>query len=211
MRPRAPGRDAARRRGGRGIRARTCEAGRRHGLHTLLGLGWGLGVYWLAPSYTWWLLPVVGALALSIPISVYSSRVSLGRALRRARLFVVPEEADPPRELRTVRTHAERASEAPGFVDAVVDPAMNAIVCAAVPRHGRAPDRARALRARVIATAMERGPDALSDRQKRLVLTDPVVLSQLHLQVATSAAAHPAWRARPAPAVSEHVALAAAS
>ena len=187
------------------------EAGRRHGLHTLLGLGWGVGVYWLAPSYTWWLLPVVGALALSIPISVYSSRVSLGRALRRASLFVVPEEADPPRELRTVRAHAERASEAPGFVDAVVDPAMNAIVSAAVPRHGRSPDRARALRARVIATAMERGPDALSDRQKRLVLTDPVVLSQLHLQVATSSAAHPAWRARPAPAASEHVALAAAS
>src|SRR6185503_12156009 len=61
------------------------EAMRRHGVHTLVGVGWAVGVYWLDPSYTWWLLPVVGALALSMPISVYSSRVSLGRALRRAR------------------------------------------------------------------------------------------------------------------------------
>ena len=53
--------------------------------HARWRLGWGAAVYWLAPSYIWWLLPVVGALALSIPISVYSSRVSLGRALRRAR------------------------------------------------------------------------------------------------------------------------------
>jgi membrane glycosyltransferase len=45
------------------------EAARRHGLHTLLGLGWGVGVYWLAPSYIGWLLPVAGALVLAIPSS----------------------------------------------------------------------------------------------------------------------------------------------
>jgi membrane glycosyltransferase len=178
------------------------EAVRRHGLHTLVGLGWGVGVYWLAPAYTWWLLPVVGALVMSIPISVYSSRVSLGRVLRRARLFVIPEEADPPRELRTVRAAAERAGTAPGFVEAVVDPELRAAAGAVVPRHGGVSDHAPARWARTIAAAMEHGPDALSDRQKRLVLTDPVVLSQLHRQVSTSPAAHPAWRtarrARPA-------------
>jgi len=171
------------------------EAARRHGVHTFFGLGWGVVVYWVAPSYIWWLLPVVGALVLSIPISVYSSRVSLGRALRRAHLFVIPEEADPPRELWTVRTSAERAGKAPGFVDAVVDPELNAVAGAAVPRPGRASERARARWSRTIAAAMAHGPDTLSDRQKRLVLTDPVVLSQLHLQVSTSPAAHPAWRA----------------
>jgi membrane glycosyltransferase len=171
------------------------EAARRHGLHTLLGLGWGAAVYWLAPSYIWWLTPVIGALALAIPISVYSSRASLGRALRRARLFLIPEEADPPRELRTVRAHAQSGGEALGFIEAVVDRELNAIACAALPRHSRPSDRANARRSRVIATAIERGPDALSDRQKRLVLTDPVVLAQLHRQLATSPAAHPAWRA----------------
>src|SRR5262249_51589840 len=58
------------------------EAIRRHGVHTVLGLAWLALVYWLNPSFLWWLLPVAGALAVSIPISVFSSRVSLGRALR---------------------------------------------------------------------------------------------------------------------------------
>jgi membrane glycosyltransferase len=178
------------------------EAARRHGPHTLLGLAWGVAVYWLAPAYTWWLMPIIGALVLAMPISVYSSRVSLGRALRRARLFLIPEEADPPREQRTVRAHAGCAGTAPGFVDAVVDPRLNAVACAAVPRHPGSSDRVRVVRSRAIAMAVERGPDALSDRQKRLVLTDPVVLSQLHQQVSTSPAAHPAWRARRGPTAS---------
>src|SRR4029453_7304360 len=73
------------------------EAIRRHGAQTLLGGVWAATVYWFDSSYAWWLLlPVVGPLALSIPISVYSSRVSLGRALRRARLLLIPEESTPP-------------------------------------------------------------------------------------------------------------------
>jgi membrane glycosyltransferase len=172
------------------------EAARRHGPHTLLGLAWTVAVYWLVPSYAWWLLPVTGALTLSIPISVYSSRVSLGRALRRARLFVIPDESHPPRELLTVRTYAEWTRKTtPGFVDAVVDPALNAVACAAVPRRGKSCDRVNDRRSRTIATATERGPHALSDRQKRLVLMDPIVLSELHREVSTSPAAHPAWRA----------------
>ncbi|MCZ3122563.1 hypothetical protein NYZ23_19845, partial [Acinetobacter baumannii] len=47
------------------------EAVRRHGWHTVLGLGWGALVYWLDPGFVWWLLPIVGALALSIPLSVW--------------------------------------------------------------------------------------------------------------------------------------------
>ena len=59
------------------------DALRRHGWHSLLGVVWAGGVYWLNPAFLWWLLPVVGALIISIPISVYSSRVSLGRRPRR--------------------------------------------------------------------------------------------------------------------------------
>jgi membrane glycosyltransferase len=171
------------------------EAAVRHGPHTLLGLAWGAVLYWLAPSYTWWLLPVAGALVVSIPISVYSSRISLGRALRRAGLFVIPDEADPPRELRTVRVHAAGAGRpTPGFVDAVADPALNAVACAALPRRGGSAGRGAVRRFRTIATAIGRGPDALSDGQKRLVLMDPLVLAQLHRHVSTASAAHPAWR-----------------
>jgi membrane glycosyltransferase len=44
------------------------EAFRRHGWQTLLGMAWAGGVYWLNPAHVWWLLPVAGALILSIPV-----------------------------------------------------------------------------------------------------------------------------------------------
>jgi membrane glycosyltransferase len=170
------------------------EAVRRHGPHTVLGAAWAVGVYWLAPSYTWWLMPVAGAVMLSIPLSVYSSRVALGRALRRARLLVIPEEVDPPLELRVVQQHVSRAQEAPGFVQAVVDPVTNAVACAAASLPTRRPPRVRLRREQIIAAALERGPASLTDRQRLFFLTDAVALSQLHFRVWTSPAAHPGWR-----------------
>jgi membrane glycosyltransferase len=170
------------------------EGVRRHGAHTLFGLAWGAAVYWLDSSYAWWLLfPVVCALTLSIPISVYSSRVSLGRALRRARLLLIPEEVDPPAELRAIRAHADGAGTAPGFVDAVVNPHVNAMACAVSGAHARRSPRAQLSRQNAVALALMEGPQALTDRQKLLLLTDPLALSLLHFDVWTSPAAHPAW------------------
>jgi len=188
------------------------EAARRHGAHALVGVVWAAGVYWLAPSYSWWLVPVAGALALSIPISVYSSRVSLGRALRRARLLLIPEEADPPRELRVMRAYLDGAREAPRFVDAVVDPLNNAIACAALFPHARRSPGAQSRRDHTITTAVQGGPGALTDPQKLFLLTDPLALAQLHFQIWTSPAAHESWFAARAPrAVRDRAELRAAS
>jgi membrane glycosyltransferase len=169
------------------------EAARRHGLHTVLGIGWGFGIYWLESAYTWWLLPVVGALALSIPISVYSSRVSLGRALRRARVFVTPEETEPPRELRRMRAHVAAAADMPRFVDVIVDRSANMIACAVAPRPARQSAAAEVLRRRAIAAALEAGPAALTDQQKLFLLSDPVALFELHAAVSKSLSSHPDW------------------
>jgi membrane glycosyltransferase len=169
------------------------EALRRHGPHTLIGAGWLLAVAWVAPAHAWWMLPVGGALALSIPLSVLSSRVSLGRALRRARLFLIPEEARPPAELLTMRADAARARAAPGFVDAVVDPLINAMACATAPVHARASRPGQRRRRRAIAEALACGPQALTDPEKLFLLADPVALSRLHRQARSSPAAHPGW------------------
>lgn len=79
------------------------EGLRRHGWHTLLGIGWAALVYWLNPMFLWWLLPIVGALALSIPLSVCMSRVAPGLSLGRAGLFTIPEELRPPPEIARLR------------------------------------------------------------------------------------------------------------
>ena len=180
---------------------RWSEAIRRHGVHTLVGIIWILGIYSLDPVYVWWLLPVAGALALSIPLSVYSSRVSLGRALRRVKLFAIPEELDPPTELRIMRTHVNRRHTASTFVDAVVDPVANAMACATAEPHMRLSPSARSRRERAVAAALEDGPHLMTDPQKLFFLTDAFALVKLHLRVWTSAAAHPSWltvyRSRP--------------
>ena len=69
---------------------------RRHGLHTVFGLAWIGFVWWLDPRFLPWLMPVVGALVVSIPLSVYTSRADAGKALRRLGLFLIPEETRPP-------------------------------------------------------------------------------------------------------------------
>jgi membrane glycosyltransferase len=169
------------------------EALRRHGLHTLLGVVWATGVYWLNPSFLWWLLPVVGALVLSVPMSVFSSRISLGQRLRRVGLFVIPEEASPPEELRRMQAHLRRAAPLPGFVEAVVDPFAHALACAAGNMRRSQPAALLESRQQLIQEAVARGPKALDNAQRATLLGDPLALSQLHFQVWASTQAHPSW------------------
>jgi membrane glycosyltransferase len=76
-----------------------------------VALGWLAGVAALHWSLVWWLLPIVVALALSVPVSVYSSRVALGRAFRRRRLFVTPEETRRPELLTQLADALDRPRE----------------------------------------------------------------------------------------------------
>jgi membrane glycosyltransferase len=163
------------------------EALRRHGWHSLLGILWTGAVYWLNPAFAWWLAPITGALALSIPVSVLSSRISLGLRARRARLFLIPEESRPPRELRWARAGRRRAGPLPGFLDAVLDPAVSAFVQAcAVARNGRSPG-AHQLRQRLVQRALESGPGALGASEKNALLGDPDALAFVHQALARDA------------------------
>lgn len=169
------------------------EAFRRHRWHTLLGIIWAAGVYWLNPSFLWWLAPVVGALMLSVPLSVYSSRVSIGRRLRKKGFFLIPEESRPPPEIRATRKFLKRALASPDFVDAVTDPVANALSCAAGVAHMKLPAHVIDDRLRLVGDALTGGPDALTRIQKATLLSDPIALSRLHFEAWTSSEAHSAW------------------
>jgi len=170
------------------------EAFRRHGWHTVLGIVWGAGVYWLSPGFIWWLLPIVGSLALSIPLSVMLSRVPLGRAARRAGLFMIPEETLVPREIVETQQHVESAQHTPGFVDAVVDPVTNALMCATATARTIQPEPARLQHASLVQHALTNGPGSLSPAQKHVLLGDPFALSKLHELVWGSPLADSAWK-----------------
>ena len=164
------------------------EALGKHGWHMLLGVGWAAAVYLLNPAFLPWLLPIAAGLALAGPVSVLSSRVSPGRWLRKAKLFAIPEELDPPAELKATADHQAQAPAPAGFADAAVDPVLNALACAA--------GRRRELDAASFALTpalLRGGPGLLSGTQKNALLDDPYSLSQLHLDLWSSPKSLERW------------------
>jgi membrane glycosyltransferase len=176
---------------------------RHHGLDTVVASAWGLGVYSLNPGYFWWLMPIVAALILSVPLSVFTSRVSLGDWTRARRLFLTPEEHEPPPELRDLREYLRAAEAAAppavlaeGFVRAAVDPKVNALHVAL----GRGPrslsPKISARREALLARALAEGPQGLDRHDRRLLLSDADTMSALHDRIWEIEDAEPARRWR---------------
>jgi membrane glycosyltransferase len=166
---------------------------RRHGWHSVLGVVWGVLVYWLNPSYLVWMTPILGALALSVPISVITSSPLLGRKLRRLGLFLIPEESNPPEELRALQQELAYVVNPNGFTEAVADPGVNALACAVVPARHSVPEPLLRTQLHLVDHALRTGPVGLRPQEKLLLLNDAALLSQLHFRVWTSPHAHPDW------------------
>jgi membrane glycosyltransferase len=160
------------------------EAIRVHGFSTLLGLGWIAGVWKLNPAASVWLLPVAIPLVLSIPLSVYSSRIGLGRAARRWRLFVIPEEIHPPQVIKYllagVQERSRQKSQADVFERVVADPEANAIhvglLRGKVPRSTGARARNKSLQEK----ALRQGPASLTRSERAHLLRDAETMAALH-------------------------------
>jgi membrane glycosyltransferase len=170
---------------------------RLHGWQTLLGILWAAGVAWLDPVFLWWLAPIVVSLMVSIPVSVISSRLSLGLSARRNQLFLIPEESNPPQELVSAYAYARYNREHAlhqGFITAVLQPLPNAIACAmATARHGSS-SRLETARQRLVQHALKNDPEMLDGPSKLALLSDPVVLNRLHALLWERAEQHPAWQ-----------------
>ena len=164
------------------------QAWRRHGPDTAVACAWAAGVYWLHPAAFWWLAPVAGALVFSVPLSVLASRVWLGDRARATGWCVTPEESEPPREIRDLeaelgaRWAAGRAAWS-GFLGAVVDPVRNAVHLALLRGPRSFAPKIREARRQLLERALAGGPEALDDREKRVVLSDACMLAELHVRV----------------------------
>jgi membrane glycosyltransferase len=165
------------------------EAIAHHGVDTIIACLWAGAVFWLNPSYFWWLTPVVCALILSVPLSVWSSRVSAGQRARRRGLFLTPEENAPPAELVEVAHDVAAAESAAaagpgwrqdGFTRAVVDPQQNAVHCALIGSGRSFAPALRNVHAALVARALAEGPASLDATERRRLLRDPEAMLELH-------------------------------
>ena len=78
-------------------------AWRVHKWHTILGAVTAAAVWKYAHVLFWWLSPITLGLVLAAPLSVFTSRVSVGQWLKTRGWFLIPEEVEKP-------TVAQRAS-----------------------------------------------------------------------------------------------------
>jgi membrane glycosyltransferase len=174
---------------------------RRHWGHTLVGVLWGGFIWWLEPTVFYWFLPVCLGMVLSIPLSVLTSRASLGAWSRAHGLFLTPEELSPPPELDTLRVRMatlsaviqkEPTTPDSGLAEVVLDPYINAIhvsllretkfnpdYAEALARLGTGQPEVRALGEKLLCE----GPDTLKAQQKILLMSDAETLSWLHRQI----------------------------
>ncbi len=162
-----------------------------HWWGTALGLGWGWLMYLVSPGFFLWLSPIVTGLILSVPLSVWTSRVSLGQASRRAGLFLTPSDVEPAPELRQLEANLARPEpydpfhlpRGKGFVRAVVIPRVFALHAALTANERRNSQRKREHLAALRDKALDNGPDALGPKDKIAILSDPETLRALHRAV----------------------------
>lgn len=172
----------------------------RHWGHTLIGIIWGAFMWRLERTLFWWFTPVLAGMVLSIPLSVLTSRKSLGARTRSAGLFLTPEEIKLPAELLSLRSHLKiheltgdnspRSLHA-GLAEAVLDPYVNAIHVSLLrekqlnpvyaeqfSKLGVGSDFIQALGEKLLAD----GPDKLTAASRMSVMADQRVMVWLHQQ-----------------------------
>ena len=165
------------------------DAWRYHGQDVLLGLIWGIGVFAFNPGFLVWLMPILAALLLSIPFSVWTSRATIGRRFRRLGLFLTPEEVHPPAEILGLKAYERLFSNddpAPhrGFARAITDPCVNHLHMSMLGNGKRIISAAVDLRrCKLREKALFSGPPGLTAAEKREILSDPASLSDLHRRV----------------------------
>ena len=176
------------------------QAMREHGIQTAIGLIWGSAILRLDQATFWWFSPVVAGMVLSIPLSVFTSRASLGEKARSLSLFRTPEETAPPTELAALRARMATLEESgqlllrpadSGLADAVLDPYVNAIHVSLLREKRQNPDYAKALsdlgvgkpEVRALCEKLlTEGPEHLQRTEKLLILSDAELLPWLHRQ-----------------------------
>ncbi|HEU4621941.1 MAG TPA: glucans biosynthesis glucosyltransferase MdoH, partial [Burkholderiaceae bacterium] len=183
------------------------DAWRRHGTHTLIALTWGTGVWLVDRSGLPWLMPILGALAIAVPVSVLTSRAATGRRARALGLFVIPEENAVPPVLTEARRYAQAARWTATFADAVLD-AQVQHACQEAHGQRRASRGLKAVSfAARVDVALVGGPQALTPRDRMALLSHPAALAELRSRVLTEHVAHPGWFDRRTSGASQDVRL----
>jgi membrane glycosyltransferase len=173
-------------------------------LHCLKLYGWlsVLGVVMQQVSFFYlghsalWLLPIFLGWILAPVLAWVTSSGNIGQALRRARLFITPEEIQPPPELAGLN-EAESAAPTPSgplWTHALLCPYIQAIHLSMV-RQRTSDEATHTHHGKLRERLIEEGPHALAPREKLHLLSDADAVFWLHQELWSRAGdkLHPSW------------------
>lgn len=163
------------------------EAIGAHAYQTLIGVATGLAAYHYVPSFFPWFTPVLAGLILAVPVSMITSRTSLGRRARRAGLFLAAEETVRPRVLQLLdqQIAAPPAPPCRGaegqdlWLRAVVDPCACALHSSLLPEETPSRRRRHYLEG-LIFQLQDEGAASLSAAERRALISHRDGLFELH-------------------------------
>jgi len=173
------------------------DAIRTYAAPNAIGLAAAAVVYFQMPGLLLWLSPVLAGLVLAIPIAMLTSSESLGLALRKWGLLLIPEESSTPEILQNLDAQPNDPTLTPrGIFQVAISPEAQAIHASLLRRsrvHARHKiDYLAALRQRLLSD----GPPSLTRRELTALLWDPHAVEQLHRDIwlLPDQDLHPAWQ-----------------
>lgn len=161
------------------------EAAREYAWITGIGVVWGGVLLLTNPMAFWWMSPVLAGLVLSIPLTVITSiQTNLQSAL-----FRTPDETAPDAILQTFEQNYAELQQHPSlstrdlFIRVVLDPLALRQHMTYIPHRSNVPASTRQHRKQWLELLLKRGPSAISNQERLIILEDAGMLCQLHTQV----------------------------
>lgn len=174
------------------------DAIRFHAFPTCLGIAWTVLAFKISFTFAAWMAPILLGLVLSAPVSVFTSRVRYGRALRRHKVLATPEELNTPEVilLADQATSAvdpaldANADSRRGLVAAVVDPYVNGVHVSLL-ENAEITDAGEALAERCLAE----GPGGLTKNElsELLYLAPAMLLMHRAVWLRSAEGIHSVW------------------
>ncbi len=167
------------------------DAFRFHWWGSVIGGVWGWFMYLANPGFFIWFAPVALGLVFSIPLSVWTSKMSIGKRLQSWGIFLTPPETMPSDEIQALDKNLEPSNEYKqfelpleipensGFIRAVVDRNVLALHTSLLAPRKKTSQFVFDL----VDKAVNEGPHALSNQEKMLLLHNKEVLISLHKKV----------------------------
>lgn len=143
----------------------------------------------LMPSLAIWLSPVLAGLVFSIPVAMWTSSEKAGLFLKKAGLFLIPEEISGPAILANL--DGTREQEVPpiegirhaGILQLAISPEVNAIHTSLLRRSAVHTRHKGEYLAGLRRKLLIEGPDALSRRELSSLLWDAGAVGLLHREI----------------------------